>query len=168
VPRVLRERGLDEGQREADGLVDAVLAGTKAKDVGVVVLAGERRRLGRPGQRGPDAGDLIRGDLLAVPGAADHDAEAAGVADNTLRRAQHVHGVVVIGVIAVRAAVDGLVARLFQRGDQRRLELEARMVGSQVYAHAASLPEDGGKSVAGAWRRGVARLDEKSLVTPDD
>jgi hypothetical protein len=62
------------------------------------------------------------------------------------------------------------VARLFKRGDQRRLKLEARVVGSQVYAHAASLPEGGGRGGGGdaggedggaATRRGTT--SEKSL-----
>ena len=60
--------------------VNAVHPRTEAEHVGVVVLAGELSGLRRPGERGADAVDLVRGDLLAVAGAADHDAEAAGVA----------------------------------------------------------------------------------------
>jgi hypothetical protein len=128
VPWILRERGPDEGEGEADGVVDAVLAGTQRQDVGVVVLAGKGCRLDGPGQRGPDPGDLVRGYLLAVAGAADHDPEAARLVDHALRGPHHVNGVVVVSVVAVGAAVDRLVARLFQRGHQRRLKLEARVV----------------------------------------
>jgi len=51
------------------------------------VLPGELGGLCRPGQRGPDTGDLVRRDLLAVAGSADDDAQAARVAgDGAARR----------------------------------------------------------------------------------
>ena len=138
--------------------------GAEAEHVGVVVLAGELGGLRRPGQRRADAGDLVRGDLLAVARAADHDAEAAGVADGPLRRAHHVHGVVVFRVVAGGTAVDRLVAGLAEPRDQSRLELEAGMVRSQVYAHRNSLPE----RPRSGRRWPLAKRPIAKLVTSDD
>jgi hypothetical protein len=45
-----------------------------ADHVGVVVLAAELRGVEVVRQRGPCAGHLVRGDLLAVAGATDHNA----------------------------------------------------------------------------------------------
>ena len=73
-----------------------------ADDLGVVVLAAQLRGLDAPGQRAPDARDLVRRDLLAVAGAADHDAEAAGVVEDGLRRGDAVRRVVVGGVVGRR------------------------------------------------------------------
>jgi hypothetical protein len=105
------------------------------------VLPGELGGLRRPGERRADARHLVRGDLLAVARTADHDAEAARIADNSLRGAQHVNGVVVLRVIVDWAAVHGLMSGLAEPRDQGRLELEAGMVRSKVYTHRASLPD---------------------------
>ena len=61
-------------------------------DVGVVVQAAELGRLLRPGQRGPDAVDLVGGDLLAVARATDHDPETARIGDDGLGRARRQNG----------------------------------------------------------------------------
>src|SRR6185503_10914674 len=49
-------------------------APTHREHVGVVVLARQPRGEEVVAERGADAGDLVRGDLLALAAAADHDA----------------------------------------------------------------------------------------------
>ena len=48
-------------------------AAPHGQHVGVVVLAAQARREQVVAQRGPDPVDLVGGDLLALPGAAEHD-----------------------------------------------------------------------------------------------
>ena len=79
-------------------------------DVGVVVLAAQLRRLEAPRERGTHAGDLVGGDLLAVAGAADDDAERPGLRDDGLGRREAERRVVVLGVVLERAVVDDVVA----------------------------------------------------------
>ena len=64
-----------------------------------------------PGERGAHAGDLVRGDLLAVAGAADHHAEAARIRDHLGAGDDAVRRVVVLGVVGRRADVDDVVTR---------------------------------------------------------
>jgi hypothetical protein len=141
VPRLAGERSRDENLRETDRVGQRVHPGTEAKHVSVVVLAGELGGLLRPGERRSDAWHLVRRDLLAVARTADHYAEAPRIADDPLRRAQHVNGVVVLRVVDGRAAIGGFVPRLAEPGDNGRLELNPGVVRSQVYAHGASLPD---------------------------
>ena len=68
------------------------------------------RGLDAPRQRAAGAGHLVRGDLLAVARAAEHDAEAARVGDGLQRGGDAERRVVVLGVVGVGAAVDRLVA----------------------------------------------------------
>src|SRR5690606_28639122 len=73
------------GQEHVDQRLElllGVLAGAHRDHVRIVVLAGQARGLLVPHQRGADALDLVRGDLLAVAGAADDDAEGAGLRDD--------------------------------------------------------------------------------------
>src|SRR5690606_38268578 len=92
------------------------------------------------------AGHLVRGDLLAVAGAADDQPEAARVVDDAGRGGQAVRRVVVVGVVGVWADVDRLVAGPGQPGDEVGLEVEAGVVGAEVYAHGQSVapPATGG------------------------
>src|SRR2546429_653104 len=71
-----------------------------------------------PGPRRADARDLVRGDLLAVARAADHDAKAARVADHAVCRAHDVWRVVVILDIRFGTAVHRLMAGRRQPLDQ--------------------------------------------------
>lgn len=136
-------RGRQEGLDEADGLVLRVHAAADGDDVGVVVLTAELSGLHAPGQDGADALDLVRGDLLPVAGAADHDAEAALVRGGLLRGAEAEGRVVVHGVVDVGATVDGLVAVVLEPVHEVVLELKAGMVGSEVHAHGTSVARGG-------------------------
>lgn len=69
-------------------------------------------------ERGADAGDLVRRDLLAVAGPAENDPAGLRVGRDSLRGPQHVDGVVVLGVIRQGAVVDHVVTRRAQVGDQ--------------------------------------------------
>jgi hypothetical protein len=66
VPGLAGERGRHEDARELDCVGDRVHPGAEAEDVRVIVLTGEPGGLRRPGERGADARNLVRGDLLAV------------------------------------------------------------------------------------------------------
>ena len=110
VARRLRPRGGQERVDEGQCLVDGVHPAADADQLGVVVLAGQRRRLDAPRQGAARAGHLVGGDLLAVAGAADDDAEAVRVGDGPLRRRDAERRVVVLGVVGEGAAVDRLVA----------------------------------------------------------
>src|SRR5699024_7406278 len=79
---------------------------------------------------------LVGGDLLAVAGAAQHDAEAAGIGDHLAGGVDTEGRVVVFRVVGVGAAVDHLVAGGRQVFGDDVLGLEAGVIRSQVDAHA--------------------------------
>src|SRR3954454_18130356 len=134
------ERGLEEQTDEARHLVHGVHPAADRDHVGVVVLAGEHGGVVVPDERRTDAPHLVGRDLLAVPRAADDDAQAARVSRDALGRPEAEHGVVVLGVVGECAVVDGLVVVVSQPVNEVLLELEAGVVGAQVDAHAASVP----------------------------
>ncbi|BFO21544.1 hypothetical protein SHKM778_79320 [Streptomyces sp. KM77-8] len=114
-------------------------AGAQRDHVGVVVRAAEGGRLLAPREGRPYALDLVGGDLLPVAGAADHDAEGALVRGGPLGGTQTEGRVVVLGVVEVRAAVDGLVPGRLEPLDEVVLEFEARMVRAEIHAHGPSV-----------------------------
>src|SRR4051794_33518252 len=134
------EVGRQEHLDQPDRLLLAGLAAGEGHDVRVVVPAGERGGVLVPGQRGPDALDLVRGDLLAVATATEDHAEAARVAHHALRRAQDERRVVVLRVVDQRAVVDDLMPLVAQPGGDRRLALVAGVVAAEVHAHTRSQP----------------------------
>src|SRR5699024_9387357 len=75
---LLCDEGVDDGQR----LLLGVHATTQADQLGIVVLAGELRGLHGPGQCAACARHLVRGDLLAVAGTTQDDAQGALVSDD--------------------------------------------------------------------------------------
>ena len=99
------------------------------------MLTGELRGVDVPRQRGAGALHLVRGDLLAVAGAADHDTEAAGVGDDLLGGVDAERHVVVQRVVLVGADVDDLVTLLGESRGQVGLQLEASVVCCQINAH---------------------------------
>src|SRR5581483_1366599 len=106
-----------------------------ANQLRVVVLTGQRRGLGVPPQRASDAGHLVRSDLLAVAGATDDDAQAARVADGVQRGRDTERRIVVLGVVAVRTAVDRLMPARLEVLDDLLLEFESGVVRAEVDAH---------------------------------
>src|SRR5258707_29523 len=75
---------------------------------------------------------LVGAMRLAVAGAADDDAEAAGLGRDRHRRAEAEDGVVVEGVVLMGPVVDGLVAVVGEPGHQVGLEVETGMVATEV------------------------------------
>ncbi len=67
------------------------------------------RGLQRPGERRPDAGRPVGGDLLAVARSTDHDAERAQLGRDDLTGGEAEGRVVVLGVELVGTVVDNLV-----------------------------------------------------------
>ncbi len=135
VARLVGVRGGQEGGDEVGRLLLGVHAGADGDNVGVVVLAAEGGGLLAPGEGAADALDLVGGDLLAVAGAADDDAERVGVGGGPLGRPQAERRVVVGGVVDVGAAVHRVVAVGLQPVDEVVLEFVAGMVGAEVHAH---------------------------------
>ena len=110
-----------------------------------------------PDERGPHAAHLVGGDLLAVAGSTDHDADAALVGHDRLGRAEAEHRVVVLGVVPERPMVDRVVSLVAQPADQVVLELEAGVIRTQVDAHGRRLVViDGGRRGC-PWFRCVQR-----------
>ncbi|GAA3686666.1 hypothetical protein GCM10023081_24970 [Arthrobacter ginkgonis] len=111
------------------------------------MLAGQACGVQVPGQRGADALDLVGGDLFAVAGTAEHDAERLGagglVGDDGERGTDAERRVVVLGVVGGGAVVDDLVAVGGQVPDKVGAELEPGVVGGDVDAHGESSGEGG-------------------------
>src|SRR5215472_5602652 len=133
------ERLGDEQVDEADRLVVGVLARADRYDVRVVVLAGQERGGLVPHERGTDARDLVRGDLLAVARTAEDDTECrdsrALVLHDGVRGVDAERGIVVERLVLGRAVVHHLVPRLGEVRRERLAELEAGVVRSEVDAH---------------------------------
>ncbi|AGL27916.1 hypothetical protein J113_17125 [Mycobacterium tuberculosis CAS/NITR204] len=130
-----RPRRGDEGVDYRQCLGHRVHAAADADQLGVVVLASQRRGLTIQASA-QLARDLVGGDLLPVARSAQHDAQAARIGDSARRCGNAECRVVVVGVVAQRAAVDRLVAGLLQVLDDPLLELISGVVGPQVDAHA--------------------------------
>jgi Family of unknown function (DUF6518) len=137
------ERGRDERVDVEDCLLDGVLARTDGHEVGVVVLA---RKLGRwhtPDKRCTRTKHLVRGNLLAVAGATEDDAEgfdACGlVAHDRARGVDAEARIVILWVVGCRSVVHDLVSRIRQMFLQIFAELETGMICANVDAHAPSL-----------------------------
>ena len=134
------ERRGDEALDEGHDLLEGVLARTDRDHIGIVVLA---RQLGCrqvPDQRGPNACDLVRRDLLAVARPSEHHAEGidtrALIGDDRLCRPDAEGRVVVDRIVADGAVVDDLVAARSEVLLQLGGELQTGMVGGDVDAHA--------------------------------
>src|SRR5690606_7728631 len=119
-----------------------MLARTHGDDPRVVVLAGELRDLLVPGERATGALHLVRGDLLAIAGAADDDAQRLGAVraggDDGLGGSDAERRVVVQRVVLERPVIDDLVPGPGQVRLERLLELEASVVSAQVDLHGGS------------------------------
>ncbi len=135
VPFGFRPLRIQERVDDLQRLGHRVHPAADPDQLGVVVLTGQRRGLHAPRQRTARAGHLVRGDLLAVARAAEHDAETLVVADGLQRGRDAERRIVVLGVVGVGAAVDGLVPVLLEVLDDLLLEFEARVVRAQVDAH---------------------------------
>ncbi len=100
---------------------------THRQHVGVVVLASEPRRVEAATERSTYSSDLVRGKLLTLPGASEHDAEVGLTADDPAgcisaeRR-------VVDGFGGVGTHIDHFVARRFEEADEVSLQLVPGMI----------------------------------------
>ena len=106
-----------------------------------------------PREGGAHAGDLVRGDLLAVARAADHDAERARARRRRPRRRRsRTAGSRRGRRTSCGAVVDDVVAGGPQVLDERDLELVPGVVGGDVDAHGPILPHRA--AAAGVGRAG--------------
>ena len=129
------ERG---GEPELEDLGGEALgddAAAHREHVGVVVLPAEAGRVEIVAEGGPHAVDLVGGDLLALAGAAEHDA-AVGLAGDDRSADGRADRRVVDRLGAVGAEVDRLVAEALELLHEVRLEVHAGVVGSDGDLHA--------------------------------
>ena len=121
------------GEKDVDDLVGEALAddaGADRQHVGVVVLSGQARRVQAVAERRPNASHRVGSQLLALPGAADHDPEVGiAVADRPGGGGAERRVVDALG--RVGAMVDDLEAGGSEPLDQMLLELVAGMVGAE-------------------------------------
>src|SRR5680860_445187 len=113
--------------------------------VGVVVLAGHAGGVEVVAERGPDAGDLVGGDLLALAAASQHDT-AVGTALRDRLPHGRADGRVVDRLRGGGAEIGHLVAPAAQHLDQVDLERIAGMVGADGDPHGEVSRADCGSS----------------------
>ena len=135
VALVAAEGGLQEGVDEGQSLFLAVLAGADGHDVRVVVLAGQTRGRIGPHEGGAHAFHAVGGHLLAVARAADDDAEAARLIDDSLCGLNAERRVVVERIVGMSAMVDDIVTGLAQVRNDLLLEFETGVIGADMNAH---------------------------------
>ncbi len=104
------------------------------EDVRVVVQPREASRVEVVAKRGTGAAHLVRGELLALSGAPDHDA-ALGVSGDDLAGDARADRRVVDGLGGIGAEVDDLVAVRLEQALDVLLELEPRVVGADRDPH---------------------------------
>jgi hypothetical protein len=129
------------------------------------VLTRQLGRLGVVGERGTDAGHLVRRDLLTVARAADDDAEGAVVGDNAPSSFDAERRVVVLSVVDVRAHVDDVVAGTLEVLDEVVLQLVTGMVTSQIHAHAPKCAMDGAGRLEACSLRTASAYDSNGART---
>jgi len=111
-------------------LLLGVHAATDADELGIVVLAGKAGGLCGPRQCAASTLDLIGGNLLAVAGAAQHDAQGAWVIDGALCRFDAKCRVIILGIVGMGAAVNDFVALLGEVFSDQVLGFETCVVCS--------------------------------------
>ena len=165
VPVNARERLREERAHHLQRLLRRVLAGTDRDHVRIVVLTAKLGGLNVPGERGAHPGHLVRRDLFAVTGAADHDAQAARFGGHRLARGEAERRIVVVDIEFVGTVVHNVVALGGETVAQVLLQFKSSMVRSYVNAHRSILPYQ--RHCRGRTFRLVIMTDERfSAPTP--
>lgn len=99
------------------------------------VLAGQTCGRIRPHEGSAHAFHAVGGHLLAIAGAADDDAEAARLVDDSLGCLDAERRVVVERIVGVGAMVNNIVTGLAQVRDDLFLEFETGVIGADMNAH---------------------------------
>src|SRR6476620_6682632 len=127
---IFGERRRQEDLDEAHRVLDWMVSPADTDDLRIVVLARKSGGLVVPSEGGAGAPYRVRSHLLAVARAADHDAEAARIADRASCRLDTERRVVVLRVVGERPAVHDVVAEGGQVREQVGFELEACVVAT--------------------------------------
>src|SRR6185503_12503695 len=137
VPPALERRGQPQRQNLVSK-TECDDAAAHGEDVRVVVLPRQAGGVEVVAERGADAGDLVGGDLLALPAAAEHDAAfGAPLGDGASDREADRR--VVDRGLAVGAVIVDAVAEPRQRLFQVFLEGEAGVIGADGDSHGQRL-----------------------------
>ena len=113
-------------------------ASAHGEDVGVIVLARKARRVEVVAERGADTGDLVRGDLFALPRTAEHDAAIGGTRGHCAADREADRRIVDRRLAVGAVIVDG-VAEPRERVFQMLLEGKAGVVGANRNSHSVRL-----------------------------
>ena len=144
-------------------------AAAHGEHVGVVVLAGQARRIEIVAEGGARAVDLVGGDLLALAAPADDD-PAIGLAGDDEPRDVGADRRIVGRRVAEGAAIVHVVPEPDQRRDEVFLQRKARMVGPDRDAHKMddySWKLASRKLGAGSWQPSPSTVVEKIARAPD-
>ena len=164
VPAALERGGEPQaGDQLGQGRGDDLRA--EDEHVRVVVRAGDLRGEQVMADPGPDAVDLVAGDLLAGTGAADHDAPVGFFrrhfpADRGAQRR------VVDGLGAVGAEVVDLVALVREPPDEVLLQCDAVVVGGDHDPHVPFLLRGDRGGYAVRWWVPVAKMSSAATALP--
>ena len=130
------ERGAEPERQNLVGQPEGDDAPPHGEDVGVVVLARQPRGVEIVAERGADADHLVGGDLLALTGAAEHDAPVGSAGRHRAPDRRADRRVVDRGV-----AVGAVIVDRMSEPCERRLEVlfqrEPRVVGTDRNPHIA-------------------------------
>ena len=132
------ERGAEPERQNLVGQPEGDDAPPHGEDVGVVVLARQPRGVEIVAERGADADHLIGSDLLALAGAAEHDAPVGGAGRHRApdRRANRR---IVDRDVAVRAVIVDRMSEPCECRLEVLLQREPRMVGTNRNSHGQRL-----------------------------
>ena len=139
VARIVAERSLDKLVHNRERFFRGMHPAAHGDHVRVVVLATQMRGLSGPSQNRADPRHAVRGQLLAISGAANHHTEGTRIGNYRLSSSDTVGRVVVLGVIFVRAVVHHLVALGFQVLDEGILEFKTGVIGAKMDSHTNNL-----------------------------
>ena len=118
--------------------------GANGDHIRVVVLSAELRSIHVVGKRGPSAHHLVCSNLFAIAGAADNNAQRAGVGHYSLSSWDAEDGIVILGVVGLRPVVNDFVPVFGKSLDQMVLQLKPGVVAADVYAHGSTIADPAG------------------------
>ena len=132
------ERRRQPQRQDLVGEAEGDDAAAHREDVRIVVFSRQPRRIEIVAERGANAGDLVRGDLLPLSAAAEHDA-ALGAACGDGAADANADWRIIHRLFAVRAVIVDRVAERRERMFEMFLQREACVIGANRDSHGQGL-----------------------------